>query len=395
MYVMVDNVKLTNAAKTRNAANVDEIYAVKYPAGKYYVVAAAENQFTFEFSIVNAGELPLAPANVVATTIDEFAIELTWEAADNATSYNIYRNDEFLTNVTELSYTDENLKPNTDYCYVVKGYNDIMESVPSEKACATTDKLILTYPETVIAVAESTTSIRLSWSAVEKAAEYKIYWGENVVAQVADTTCLIENLAPSTEYCYAVLSLNGTIESFEKSDFACAMTHDLKPAVPANVVATATSTSAITLTWNAAANAKAYNVYYNGELLKANVYVTSYNIINLEKDTEYCYTVSAVNGAEESAQSEEACAKTLNDEGVSEFATTFNIYPNPVNDKLFIEAETNIEEVSVYTITGVKVCDEQCTMNNVQLNVSDLNSGVYFVKVVTNNGETVKRFIKK
>jgi hypothetical protein len=29
------------------------------------------------------------------------------------------------------------------------------------------------------------------------------------------------------------------------------------------------------------------------------------------------------------------------------------------------------------------------------IDVSDLNSGVYFVKVVTENGEVVKRFIKK
>ena len=73
----------------------------------------------------------------------------------------------------------------------------------------------------------------------------------------------------------------------------------------------------------------------------------------------------------------------------------FNIYPNPANDVINIEAEFDVEEVTIYNITGVMVYNEQCTMNNVQLNVSDLNSGVYFVKVVTNNGETVKRFIKK
>ena len=41
--------------------------------------------------------------------------------------------------------------------------------------------------------------------------------------------------------------------------------------------------------------------------------------------------------------------------------------------------------------------NELCTMDNLQLdiNISDFNSGVYFVKVKTGNGETVKRFIKQ
>ena len=33
--------------------------------------------------------------------------------------------------------------------------------------------------------------------------------------------------------------------------------------------------------------------------------------------------------------------------------------------------------------------------DNLSVDVSDLNSGVYFVKVKTENGETAKRFIKK
>ena len=69
-----------------------------------------------------------------------------------------------------------------------------------------------------------------------------------------------------------------------------------------------------------------------------------------------------------------------------------NIYPNPANDKLYIETEMNVEEVVVYDVFG-----RQQTTDNGQksIDVSNLNSGVYFVKVVTENGEVVKRFIKK
>jgi hypothetical protein len=73
------------------------------------------------------------------------------------------------------------------------------------------------------------------------------------------------------------------------------------------------------------------------------------------------------------------------------------MYPNPVNDKLYIEAEMEVEEVVVYTITGV-IVGQQSTDNSQQticIDVTNLNSGIYFVKVVTENGETVRRFVKK
>ena len=396
-YVCVDNVRLSNPSSAKTRGNdVEEIYAVEYPAGKYYIVAAAENNFSFEIATINPEDLPAIPANLVATTIDEFSIELTWEAAERATSYNIYRNDAFLKNVTELSYIDENLTQNSDYCYVVKGYNDIMESIGSEKACAKTMKLTLEPPTSITAEATSTSTIVLTWSKVEKAAGYNIYWGEEVIDRVSDTTYVVEGLTASTEYCYTVSSVNKTIESFDKSDFACATTLDIVPVVPTNLTVTATSASSVKLSWDAAENAKRYYIY-SADTLVAKTTYTYYNIVGLEEDTEYCYTVTSVNGDVESEASEEACGKTLVGDAIAELTSSLNIYPNPVNDKLYIETEMNVEEVVVYTITGV-IAGQQSTVNSQQsltIDVANLNSGVYFIKVRTENGEVVKRFVKK
>ena len=86
------------------------------------------------------------------------------------------------------------------------------------------------------------------------------------------------------------------------------------------------------------------------------------------------------------------------DDAVEEMTSaSFNVYPNPVNDRLYIEAETEVKEIVIYTITGV-IAGQQSTVNGQQtlsIDVKDLNSGVYFVKVVTENGEMVKRFIKQ
>ena len=82
-------------------------------------------------------------------------------------------------------------------------------------------------------------------------------------------------------------------------------------------------------------------------------------------------------------------------EGVEELTSAINIYPNPVNDRLYIEAEVDAENVVVYDVFG----RQQSTVNSQQstvIDVSDLNGGVYFVKINTANGNTiVKRFIKK
>ena len=83
-------------------------------------------------------------------------------------------------------------------------------------------------------------------------------------------------------------------------------------------------------------------------------------------------------------------------EGVEEHEASFNICPNPVNDRLYIETLTQTQTltVEIYDVYGrqqLMVNGQQSTV----IDVTSLNSGIYFVKVVTENGEMVKRFIKK
>ena len=73
--------------------------------------------------------------------------------------------------------------------------------------------------------------------------------------------------------------------------------------------------------------------------------------------------------------------------------SSVNIYPNPVNNKLFVSTNSKIEAISIYTITGVMVYNEKIS-NNV-IDVTSLNSGIYFVKINTREGEIIERFVKK
>ena len=170
--------------------------------------------------------------------------------------------------------------------------------------------------------------------------------------------------------------------------------------VPLNVTTTAIDKNAIKVEWNAVSSVVSYNVYrrYNSRSsdfeLIANVKETSYIDTGLEENTKYFYSVTSVNSnGIESEKSETIGATTLNPENVEELSSSFNIYPNPVNDMLFIEAEIEIEEVVVYDTFG----RQQTTVNGQQtssIDVSRLNNGVYLIRIKTNDGVVTKRFVK-
>ena len=142
----------------------------------------------------------------------------------------------------------------------------------------------------------------------------------------------------------------------------------------------------------------------------------STSVGNLKPGREYCFTVTAFDKNGESEKSEEACAKTKGEyneddeedegdeegddnegeepgEGVEELYSSLLIYPNPVNDKLYIITEVEVEDVVVYDVYG-----RQQTIDNRQqslIDVSKLNTGIYFVRIKTVDEVITKRFIKQ
>jgi hypothetical protein len=69
-----------------------------------------------------------------------------------------------------------------------------------------------------------------------------------------------------------------------------------------------------------------------------------------------------------------------------------SLYPNPVRDILNIEIENDIQSIEIYNIQGQKVLSS----NQKQINVSDLASGMYLVRIqdIDNNIATKKISIK-
>lgn len=69
-------------------------------------------------------------------------------------------------------------------------------------------------------------------------------------------------------------------------------------------------------------------------------------------------------------------------------ALNFNVYPNPSSDRVYIEIkEKGMHQISVSTIEGKTVLTAQTDIDNNSINISDLQVGVYYIKVKSPDGQ--------
>ncbi|MEH6764416.1 MAG: T9SS type A sorting domain-containing protein [Aequorivita antarctica] len=78
--------------------------------------------------------------------------------------------------------------------------------------------------------------------------------------------------------------------------------------------------------------------------------------------------------------------------GTEDFsADKFSVYPNPVKDMLNIKSSTSVDNVTVYDLLGKVVLQENPGTISPAINMSNLASGSYLVKVtIGNSSKTVK-----
>ena len=335
---------------------VREVYSVEgetetlYSAGKYYYneTIKAEDVYSFEYPHFAAMN-PAKPAfvNIIAKELSYY------------------------------SYYDEEIGEVVEHTHELKVYNYNPEVVLEPVA-----------PVLVVVANEFDTALILTWTAFADAETFTVYQDSEPIAEnVEGDSFEVTGLEYGEEYCFVVKAHNAVGSSVSSNEVCVTLE---KPVAPV-VTAEATSDTTILLTWTEFEGADSYNIYSADTLVAEVYYATEYVVEGLKAETEYCFVVEAVSQFG-TIKSEQVCTKTLAD-GISENTVTFSIYPNPASDRVFIATEANVEEVTVYTITGVAIYSEVDSDNTI--NVSDFASGVYFIKVRTDNGEAVQRFIKK
>ena len=74
-----------------------------------------------------------------------------------------------------------------------------------------------------------------------------------------------------------------------------------------------------------------------------------------------------------------------------------SIYPNPANETITIEPKQNTGEftLAIYYMNGQELIKQKTKDSQIQIDISGLPSGVYFVKLINDKNVLVRKFIKK
>src|SRR5699024_11044275 len=80
--------------------------------------------------------------------------------------------------------------------------------------------------------------------------------------------------------------------------------------------------------------------------------------------------------------------------GVEDFVfQDVNVYPNPVKNRLYIDCSQEINRIILFTLQGKQIKSIQDFIGK-SIDVSDLNPGIYFLEVISNNQSQIQKIIK-
>lgn len=80
--------------------------------------------------------------------------------------------------------------------------------------------------------------------------------------------------------------------------------------------------------------------------------------------------------------------------GIDDYSNSmFSVHPNPCHDKLFINSDLYDAIIEIYSISGQKLFVHK--LNEHSIDVSELSSGIYLLKVISKDTLFTKKFVKK
>ena len=169
-------------------------------------------------------------------------------------------------------------------------------------------------------------------------------------------------------------------------------------AYPVQNLTATTSETTFEVSWEApeAGSPTGYNFYIDGELVEENytelTYVNEEMVATLNDGNKHNVKVVAL--YENEKTSVPVVKEIISTVDVTEVEENeLNIFPNPVKDVVMIQGN-NINEISVYNSVGVLVERIEAGSNEVEINMNDYNTGIYFVQVNTEDGTATRKVVK-
>ena len=339
------------------------------------VNASGASSDTASISITVDDSSPHAPTNLTATVSGD-SVSLSWDAADSASSYKVYRSNIFLISVSSNSFSESGLEDGA-YLYEVTSVNISGESTSKASVSVTIDTSLPNAPTNLTATV-SGDSVDLSWGTVSDATSYKVYRDGSLLGSVNTNSFNDSGLADAT-YTYEVSSVGKNGESTSAASVSATI-YTSPPNAPSRLTATVNGDS-VALSWDTVSDATSYKVYRDGSLL-GSVSSNSFNDSGLNDGT-YTYEVSSVGDNGESAST------------ASVSATVYTSLPNaPTNLTATVNGDSvTLSWNAVSDANSYKVYRDGSLLGSVNTN-SFNDSGLadstytYEVSSVGDNGES-------
>ncbi len=258
------------------------------------------------------------PANVklVSAKVVSGGIQVTWNEADGAVKYRVYRKDavntvwKVIATVTGTSYVDKSAAAGVTYSYTVRGVDADGELSPGfdrTGVSATIPKPTVPANVTLGDAKVVSGGIQVTWNEADGAVKYRVYRKDavntvwKVIATVTGTSYVDKSAAAGVTYSYTVRGVGADGElspGFDRTGVSATIP---KPTAPANVTLgdAKVVTGGIQVTWNEADGAVKYKVYRKDAAntvwrVIATVTGTSYTDKTAKIGTKYNYTVRGV-----------------------------------------------------------------------------------------------------
>jgi len=359
----------------------------------YFYKASALSGIGRESVQSTAASIVMPIGNVWVIDVSTISITIEWNVVSGASGYNVYRADSEngtygqinADPVTETSFTDTGVLPDSNYFYKASSIIDDTEDLHSDPISVST---LSPVPVNLRTTGSTTVNISLAWNTVNGASGYNIYRSDNkngIFAQintgaVKETVFIDTNVSPDSTYYYKISSINriNSINDDIESLPSGAISAATLSSIPANIRLTDKTTISIRLEWDFVNGASGYNVYRsgseNGTYNRINIEPLSGTLFadtNITLDTVYYYKVSSINAGAEGLLSGAISAATLSSIPANirvtdrttlsirlewdtvNGASGYNVYRYGSEDGTYIQVNTSVVSVTSFTNTGL------------------------------------------
>ena len=283
---------------------------------------------------------PTVPKSIIVDTLTSSSLKLTWTASFDSigvVNYRVFQDEKLIDTTTEPNYSVENLEASTEYTISVSATDEVQnESQQSEPVLVRTEPEIAerkaidvtapTVPESLSSDEITQTTVDLSWEASRDSvgvSGYRVFQNGKFLVMTTKVAHKVENLAAGTEYAFSVSAIDEAQNESKQSTLLELTTEaevyvdDVSPSIPASLMAGEITENSINLQWGTATDnigVTEYIIYQNGQRVKAAT-ATSSVVNGLASNTEYSFSISATDAAQnESQQSETLTISTLEEE---------------------------------------------------------------------------------